>query len=185
MYCDDSDMKIVPDDPSEIFDTSEGAANAFVREKTNGNIDKAHTLGLQLAAELTADHKGITLFGVGAFDDENTLLQRKVMYAYVVNRVIEEIAPNSVVAQSAISSFYNTVCDEAPNVYALITDAAAFSMYTLSVRSSPGDACAIGKVFAQLCNRKDDEIFVKYGCELEEYFTMYCTQLALKMQMIR
>lgn len=33
MRFDDSDIKIAPDDPSEVFDTSEGAAAAFAREK--------------------------------------------------------------------------------------------------------------------------------------------------------
>ncbi|MEM1484087.1 hypothetical protein V6615_04300 [Oscillospiraceae bacterium PP1C4] len=186
MNYDDSDMKIVPDRPSEIFDTSEGAANAFVREKSNGNMDKARVLGTQLAIELTAESKGgATLFGVGAFDNEHTVKQRKVMFAYVVKKVIEDMAPNSIVAQSALSAFYETIQQTSPEIYELATDTAAFSLYNLSARTSPEDPCAIGNVFALLCDREDDPVFVRYGCELASYFTMYCTQVALRVQMIR
>lgn len=185
MNFDDSDMKIAPDRPSEIFDSSEGAANAFVREKANGNMAKAHALGKQFAAELTAENRGVTLFGVGAFDDANTLVQRKIMFAYVVNMVIEGMAPNSIVAQSAMSSFYDSVQASFPDIYRIITDSEAFSLYILSVRSSPEDPCAIGRVFARLCGKEEDPLFVRYGCELAEYFTMYCTQISLKAQLIR
>ena len=73
MRFDDSDIKIAPDDPSEVFDTSEGAAAAFAREKANGNMEKARALGVQFAAELTADERGIVYFGIGAFDSAETL----------------------------------------------------------------------------------------------------------------
>ena len=96
--CDDSDIKIVPDKPSKVFDMSEGAAYAFIREKTNGNMEKARALGKRFAGELTAGRTGVAQFGVGAFDDQDTLAQRNVLFAFIVGRVIEEMAPNSIVA---------------------------------------------------------------------------------------
>ncbi len=185
MNCDDSDMKIVPEKPSEIFDSSEGAANAFVREKSNGNMEKARLLGIQFAQELTAKSKGVTLFGAGEFDNSHTIKQRKVMFAYIVNKVIEDIAPNSIVTQSALSAFYDTIQETSPEIYQMITDTAAYSLYILSDRAAPDDPCAIGRVFAQLCGKEGDPVFVRYGCELAGYFTMYCTQVALRAQMIR
>ena len=63
MPYDDSDMKIAPNDPSELFDSSEGAATAFMRETQNGNMEKAK----QLAAQLIADAKAsIAVFGTQA-----------------------------------------------------------------------------------------------------------------------
>lgn len=185
MWNDDSDMKIVPNDPSELFDSSEGAATAFLRETQNGNMEKARKLGAQFAAELTAGDRGIVNFGVGAYDDESTLLQRSVLFAYIVNQVVEDLAPASIVAQSAMSSFYSCLQEYSPQVYERITDAAVFSMYILSVRSAPDDPCAVGNVFARLCGREGDKVFVRYGCELANYFNMYCTQLVLRMQLVR
>ena len=100
MPYDDSDMKIAPNDPSELFDSSEGAATAFMRETQNGNMEKAKQLGAQFAAELSAGDRGIVNFGVGAYDDGATLLQRSVLFAYVVNQVVEDLCPASIVAQS-------------------------------------------------------------------------------------
>lgn len=185
MWNDDSDMKIVPNDPSELFDSSEGAATAFLRETQNGNMEKARKLGAQFAAELTAGDRGIVNFGVGAYDDESTLLQRSVLFAYIVNQVVEDLASASIVAQSAMSSFYSCLQQDSPQVYERITDAAVFSMYILSVRSAPDDPCAVGNVFARLCGREGDKVFVRYGCELANYFNMYCTQLVLRMQLVR
>ena len=92
MPYDDSDMKIAPNDPSELFDSSEGAATAFMRETQNGNMEKAKQLGAQFAAELSAGDRGIVNFGVGAYDDGATLLQRSVLFAYVVNQFVEDFA---------------------------------------------------------------------------------------------
>ena len=41
MRFDDSDIKIAPDDPSEVFDTSEGAAAAFAAAAPGVVIDAA------------------------------------------------------------------------------------------------------------------------------------------------
>jgi hypothetical protein len=185
MQYDDSDMKIVPDRPSELFDSSEGAANAFVREKNNGNMEKAHQLGIRFAQELTNESSGIPFFGTGKFDNEETLRQRKVLFAYIVHQVIDDIAPNSIVAQSALSAFHETIQESMPEIYKTITDTLTFSLYILSSRSAPDDPRAIGKVFAQLCQRADDPIFVDYGKELAEYFIMHCTQVVLDAQLIR
>ena len=185
MKFDDSDMKIAPDRISKVFDMSEGDANAFVREKSNGNMDKARKLGQQFAAELTAPMKGVTLFGIGAFDNQRTMDQRKVLFAYIVNLVTQDMAPNSILAQSVLSSFYDSVQYQSTELHELITDSAAYSLYILAHRSSPGNPEEIGKVFAQLCDRDEDPIFIHYGAELANYFMMYCTQLTLRMQIVK
>ena len=132
MRFDDSDIKIAPDDPSEVFDTSEGAAAAFAREKANGNMEKARALGVQFAAELTADERGIVWFGIGAFDSAETLSQRKVLFSYLVGRVIEDMAPNSIVAQSAMSAYYDELQRVSGETYGLVSDSAALSLYILA-----------------------------------------------------
>lgn len=182
MCCnDDSDMKIMSGKVSKQFDLAEGAATAFNRERANGNLERARTLGRKFAADLF-ENDGKALFGVGAFDDEKTIIQRRVLFAYVVNRVIEDLAPNSIVAQSALSVFYDTLQKASEQYYQESTDAAAFSQYILAVRSTSDDPCAIGNVFARLCGRGADKVFVKYGCELADFFTLYCTQAVLSAQ---
>ncbi len=185
MYCDDSDMKIAPDRPSELFDLSEGAASAFVREKSNGNMEKARLLGQSLAQELGKERGGLPYFGVGIFDDDRSLSQRRLLYTYIVSRVIEDTAPNSIVAQSALSAFYDQIQRETPEYYAAVTDSAALSLYILAGRSEPDDYNALGRTFAQLCGREEDPVFCHYGRELALYFAVKCTQAVLRAQMIR
>lgn len=185
MRCDDSDMKIMPERVSKVFDSAGGAAVAFAREKANGNMDKARALGLRFAQELICKEGGLTSFGVGAFDDARTVTQRKILFSYVVNQVIADLFPNSIVAQSAMSSFYNKIEQESPETSEMLFDSVAFTMYILTARSSPSDPKAIGEVFARLCQREDDPLFVRYGMELAEYFTLRCTQTVLEAGLIR
>lgn len=185
MRCDDSDMKIVPDKPSELFDSSEGAASAFVRERDNGNMEKARLLGIRFAGELTAETKGASLFGTGEPEPLQIQEQRKILFSYIVHSVVNDIAPNSIVAQSAISAFYETVNGISPEIYAMITDSAVYSLYIHSDRTAPGDANALGRVFAHLCGRAQDEVFIRRAEQLVAYLIAYCTQVALAAQMIR
>ncbi|MBC8584983.1 hypothetical protein [Youxingia wuxianensis] len=184
MTFDDSDIKIMPDDPSEVFDMSEGAANAFVRETNNGNMEKAKKLGAQFAAGLI-DPNCVCVFGVGELDTVNTISQRKVLFAYVVNQVIEEMAPNSIVAQSALSSFYDAVQQQDAKTYELINDSAAFTMYILQARLVPNDGQGMGEVFAKLCGQEGQRLYINYGKELYNYFTITCTEQVLAADMIR
>ena len=182
---DDSDIKIMPDRASKVFDSAEGAATAFLRETHNGNMKKAKELGSQLAVELCGGQKGATLFGVGLLDNEQTIFQRKVLFAYLAVKVTEDLAPNSLVAQSAIAAFYDTAEKNVPEIYGHLVDPAVFSQYALASRSNTDHDLAIGRIFARLCGREDDQLFVRYGRELTGYFTMYCSQLFLKTQMVR
>lgn len=185
MYADDSDMKIAPEKPGRFLDSSDGAATAFMRETHNGNMEKARGIGGALARALTAEDSSPALFGVGAFDDENTIRQRRMMFAYIADKVIEDLAPNSMVAQSAISNFENTVQQCSPEIYEIINDTAAFSLYALCARGDPDDTGALGRVFAKLCKKEDDALFVKYGCELSGYFNEYCTKVVLGAGLVR
>lgn len=95
--------------------------------------------GSSLPAELTADERGIVWFGIGAFDSAETLSQRKVLFSYLVGRVIEDMAPNSIVAQSAMSAYYDELQRVSGETYGLVSDSAALSLYILAGRSSPDD----------------------------------------------
>ena len=186
MQCDDSDIKIVPEHPSQVFDMGEGAANAFARETANGNMEKARKLGARFGcALLNGESDGITMFGVGAYDNPQTILQRKVLFSYIVNRVVEDMAPNSIVAQSVIASFYDTVRTASRELCDGISDSAAFTLYILAGRSAPDDLKAIGRIFAQLCGHEGDPVFLQYGYELANYFMRQCTQEVLRAEMVR
>lgn len=183
MRQDDSDIKIMPDKPSAIFDSAEGAANAFLRETHNGNMEKAKVLGGQLAAELSVNRDGANLFG--ADSDKNMTFQRKVLYCYLVTRVVEDLSPNSMVAQSALAAFQDALQKDEPDIYDYIMNPTVFSQYILAARNVVEDTAAIGRVYAHLCGKADDELLARHGSELTKYFTMYCTELLMRIQMVR
>lgn len=182
---DDRDMKIMPDKPSKVFDLSEGAANAFAREKANGNMSKAREIGQQFADELAAGAKGVAMFAVGAYDTEDTLRHRQVLYSFIVSHVIEDMCPNSIVAQSALSAFNETVQEKLPQEAERISDTGVLSLYILAARMAPDDYYELGRVFAECCGHKDDEIYIGYGSELAAYYANYCTQVILRAQLVR
>lgn len=181
---DDSDMKIAGQVPKDGHDALEGEVDAFVREKTNGNIERAQKAGKLFAQALTsADQDSTVYFGIGEMDDAVTLRQRRILFSYIVNRVIAELAPNSIVAQAALSSFYEQTRKASEEIYQQINDSLAFSLYIFSYRSA-GDMKAAARVFAQLCGKEGDRVFIQYGQELGAFFARFCTETILALEMV-
>lgn len=83
-------------------------------------------------------------------------LQMKLLFAYVVHRIIEDYSPNHIVANAALGSFYEHLEEADPAVYEEINDSAAFSLYLYLHRSGKETAAEIGKIFAGLCKAGED-----------------------------
>ena len=89
---DDSDMKIVP--PSGITpsleDAGEKAAQEFVAQKKNGNIDKAYSLGKRIAGVFFEENGPVLTFCEASLQPF-ICLQRKILFAFAGNHGIIEI----------------------------------------------------------------------------------------------
>ncbi|MEG2175094.1 MAG: hypothetical protein RR135_06390 [Oscillospiraceae bacterium] len=153
----DDDIKIAPDDLSQLFKVENPVADdnidLFIRQRGLGNTEKARALGMRFVEELldcvwTKPPEGVD---ATTFD-----LQLKLLFAYAVHRIVEDYSPNSIVAQGTLSSFYEQLEADDRELYRAVNNCPAFSLYLYLHRS--GEECAetVGKVFAKLCGMPDN-----------------------------
>lgn len=173
----DADMKIA--DNSQLSpgqsDGGEAAAHEFIRQRGNGNVAKAKFLGATLA-------EGLAQFNVPS-GDKALADQKKVLYSFVVNKVIEERSPNSILAQAALSSFYQTVQEDDPEASQIISDSVAFSLYILADRGRRNrEQDTPGEVFADLCGMRGREETIYIGQSLFNQFYQDCAALYTQVE---
>ncbi|GAA6514026.1 hypothetical protein [Merdimmobilis hominis] len=162
---DDSDIKIAGQEPMLEEDAGDTAvAEEYLRERENGNIERARQLGRTLATELFGSDEVLNL-GYDRSESPLVLAQRRILFSFVAGRAIDELTPNSILADTAVSVFYDVI-KEKPVVYGEINDAAAISLYMLTSRAPGLDACAVGRVFAKLCGREGSRLYAKMGSGL-------------------
>ncbi len=162
---DDSDIKIAGQETMLEEDAEDTAvAEEYLRERENGNIERARQLGRTLATELFNCDEVLNL-GYDRSESPLVLTQRRILFSFVVGRAIDELIPNSILADTAVSVFYDVI-KEKPAVYGEINDAAAISLYMLTSRAPGLDACAVGRVFAKLCGREGSRLYAKMGSGL-------------------
>jgi len=175
----DSDMKIAPDSFSAgLVDeaAADSEAEDFLRQKSAGNIRLARDLGERFAALLIAE-------AGENFDPWPTELagelqahHRLLLLTYVVNRVVSERSPSSILAQTTLNVFYSNLEEKAPHLDKYIRDMASYSLYVLHDRSQ-GSTDEIGKIFAHLCADKDNPGLIGQGNRYyQEYYTV-CIEL--------
>ena len=169
----DSDVKIFPTSGrSAAPQPDDDGADEFVRERDNGNLEKAKRLGRLFARHLRH------LWRPG--DTAAVLLQKKILYGYVVAKVIEKRSPNSVLEQAALGEFYREIRSRSPQEYDSIQDSVAFTKYLLS-EHSPGDE-RFGGVFAEQCGRKGDPELCGKGILLYYRYTAHCMAVYNQIQ---
>lgn len=142
----------------------ERSATDFFRQHTVGNIQTAIQLGNCLARLFCGRYRQL----------EQTLPQQfaqqlAVLDSYVVNRVIQNL-PNSLIAQTVLSNFYNVVCQDSEVLYQAVRDPVSFSLYLLRDRRTPPTE-SYGEVFASLCGCPQRQEIVLMADE--EYRSFY------------
>jgi len=179
----DEDIKIAGENfgsPEPAADAAELAAREFLRQKENGNIDRAHKLGESFAQSLWDLAQGIIM------DNDSGLTQQEIHHrlllcSYVVNRVIAQLLPNSIVAQTALGRFYSEVENRSNVLHRHVSDTAAFSLYILNERSGDNDY-EIGKIYSKLIGREDNPTAIRQGNEMYASFYDVCKNLIDKVQ---
>ena len=152
---DDADMKIADGSfrGHTAEDPAEAVARQFLRQKQSGNIEKARALGSTFAGML------LSLASPQESAHDRSMLEahhRLLLCSYIVNRVIADYAPDSLLAQTSLQVFYKDIEEQSDALYRQINDLAAFSLYMLWERSGSSDEQEIGRIYARLCNREGD-----------------------------
>lgn len=154
----DEDIKIAPRDISELLKVqaavSDDNIDLFIRQRSLGNIERAKRLG-RLYVEDLLDcvwTKPPTVLSHDVFE-----LQLELLFCYAVHRVMEDHSPNTLLSNTALSSFYEGLEDAAPELFEEISSNAAFTVYIYLHRGNEESTEAIGKAFAKLCGAAEDE----------------------------
>ena len=145
-----------------------GNFDAVMRQRANGNIDKAHKLGATLATIApTGDGDGIFVnlkdHLSQKFFVQDILYQIKVLLVFACETVLQIEVPVSIVTTTAIATMYDNIEKKSPGFYDNLKNGAAFTFYYLAVQKGGNLSENIGEAFAMLCAVKNKDGFVEAG----------------------
>lgn len=127
--------------------------------RSNGNMEKAADLGKKLAA--------ITPEMLCPKDAEklktNELRQLRALIVFSVQIALHKYLPHPMLSSQAINAMYAEISENSPGLFANISDGSSFTFYYLSVRKNRNVEEGIGKNYAMLCDRDDDEFYASLG----------------------
>ena len=174
----DADMKIVSGPISSMRrgeDAAELAARDFIKQKEAGNIDRARALGSRYAQALINIDKGLLS---EPLPNGNPLIQHHLylLFAFVVNHVIADHSPNSILSQTSLNVFFHDIEERSPQLSNHVNDMAAFSLYILAERNKNGQDDDYGHIFADQCGEEGNREMIQYGNSLYDRIYRYCVE---------
>ena len=166
----ENDVKIYVSKKEMNKNASEFAGNfdAVMRNRANGNIDKARRLGESLATMTpTSDGDGIFVnlkdHLSPKFFVQDILYQIRVLLVFACETILQIELPSELLSTTAISSMYHAIEEDTPGFYSNIANGAAYTFYYLAVQKGGDISENIGEAFAMLCSVKNKESFVLAG----------------------
>lgn len=145
-----------------------GNFDAVMRQKANGNIDKARRLGAALATIApTGDGDGIFVnlkdHLSPKFFVQDILYQIRVLLVFACETLLQMELPTELLSTTAIASMYDAMEKDMPGFYNNIANGAAFTFYYLAIQKGGDISENIGEAFAMLCAVKNKDSFVLAG----------------------
>lgn len=161
--CDDFDIKIAGDKPSEsIKSGSEPENSASELKAMQSDLERARQLGVSLAHEI--DRKPTDFaFDRNESEGDDIVLQRRILLSFAVAIGLESFTCAPVAARTALNTFYSTLKTIDGAFYDDISNAGAFSFYYLAVRRHGDTERRVGQTFAMLCSRDGDPVYQELG----------------------
>ena len=169
---DDSDMKIVGKRLQPI-DESDMEAKLYNHERENGNLEKAHEIGKYFAGALMKkDGCAYEKNRASDFEARN----RSILFAFTADRVLSTFMPNHIIARSAQNEFFDEIRKGDIGLYESVSRSGAFSMYLLCKRRGDGRYSGIGRVYADVLRKPENEETVAFGDELYAKYFDFCIE---------
>ncbi len=162
----DEDIKIYEGAREEpaFSGAGEAAAAEYVAHRENGNLAKTHQLGELLAETLVGDARRLR--------QESCCHQKLVLLSYLAKDELRRGLHSPILQRSAVSAMERRLEDVSPEIYDVVTDSTAFTLYILNGRQ--GDGRSTGEILAQICDRDGDPPLVARGNQLEaEYRKLF------------
>lgn len=133
--------------------------------RSNGNMEKASALGRKLA-----DLKPETICPNEAGKlKTNEVRQLRALIVFSVQIALQKYMQHPMLTSQVVNAMYSEISETAPGFFANISDGSSFTFYFLSVRKNRNISESIGKNYAMLCDRDNDEYYESLG---ERVFTL-------------
>lgn len=133
--------------------------------RSNGNMEKASALGRKLA-----DLKPETICPNEAGKlNTNEVRQLRALIVFSVQIALQKYMQHPMLTSQVVNAMYSEISETAPGFFANISDGSSFTFYFLSVRKNRNISESIGKNYAMLCDRDNDEYYESLG---ERVFTL-------------
>lgn len=146
--------------------------------RNNGNTQKATALGEELA-QLTPE---IFCPDDAARLKTNEVRQLRALMLFAAQIALHKYLPHAVLSSQAINSMYSKLSETAAGFFANISDGSSFTFYYLTVRKNKDIIENIGKNYAMLCDKDDDEYLVSLGGRIFSQVDVYICDLIEKAE---
>ena len=181
----DSDIKIFgkPTEPPDENDLLETAA-FLNRQRANGNITKAKTLGEELAMFNPDKDSSIALTAPAGNDALlNPVVRNQVraLVVFIAQTALHKRLKFQLLSSCAVNAMYDKIIETAPDFYNGICDGAAFTFYSLSLKDTDV-VSSIGEQFAMLSGMEGDTACIAFGSTVYEEATKAVHQAIDKYQ---
>ena len=182
---DDSDIKIFgqstePPDENDLLETA-----AFLnRQRANGNITKAKTLGEELAMFNPDKDSNIALTAPAGNDaplNPVVLNQVRALVVFIAQTALHKRLNLQLLSSCAVNAMYDKIIETAPDFYTGISDGAAFTFYSLALKDS-NEAVGIGERFAMLAGMEGNAACIAFGSRVYEETSKTIDQIINKYQ---
>lgn len=127
--------------------------------RSNGNMEKADLLGKKLAVltpEIICPKDAQKL-------STNELRQLRALIVFTVQISLHKYLPHPMLSSQVINAMYAEISETSAGFFANISDGSSFTFYYLSVRKNRNVEESIGKNYAMLCDKDNDEALISLG----------------------
>lgn len=168
MHNEDYDIKIF----SPVKQTAKAEPVVFVdevkRQVISGNLHKAKEIGEAIADSFHTAAEKEELWTM-ACDcgicglDRRIKDQAIILSVFTAEYAFNHYMPDPILSTTAISTLYDTLTDDSPELYNNLLASTAFSFYYMNLDGKEADPNVIGKTFAVLCDDDNSECLLCYG----------------------
>ncbi len=127
--------------------------------RSNGNMEKATALGEKLA--------DISPEEICPKDAEklntNEVRMLRALMIFSAQISLHKYLPHQMLSSQAVNAMYAKIAKKHPGLFENISDGSSYTFYYLSVRKNKNIEENIGKNYAMLCDRDDNEYYSSLG----------------------
>lgn len=146
--------------------------------RNNGNTLKATELGDRLAdlsPETFCPEDAAKL-------TTNEVRQLRALMLFAAQIALHKYLPHAMLSSQAINSMYARLSETAAGFFSNISDGSSFTFYYLTVRKNKDVVENIGKNYAMLCDKDEDEYLVSLGGRVFSQVDVYICDLIEKAE---